>query len=146
MSHQRLNEPSPSFPPSPSGLRRSQKRDSLGGRSSWAENWAAQRHREVKNMVKSVHHVIDFTEVAHRRYWRDNGEQAPMPASGYEAAEHDGKSFVVVSNIDGPLAIYRIDFGKRDGLMAATDQEAAAVSKLLGYVPAHGLGGMPLSR
>jgi hypothetical protein len=43
-------------------------------------------------MMKSVHHVIDFTEVAHRRYWRDNGEQAPMPASGYEAAEHDGKS------------------------------------------------------
>ncbi len=62
-------------------------------------------------MMKSVHHVIDFTEVAHRRYWRDHGEQAPMPASGYEAAEHDGKSFVVVSNIDGPLAIYRIDFG-----------------------------------
>ena len=57
-----------------------------------------------------------------------------MPASGYEAAEHDGKSFVVVSNIAGPLAIYRIDFGKRDGLMAATDEEAAAVSKLLGYV------------
>ena len=85
-------------------------------------------------MMKSVHHVIDFTEVAHRRYWRDNGEQAPMPASGYEAAEHDGKSFVVVSNIDGPLAIYRIDFGKREGLMAATDEEAAAVSKLLGYV------------
>ena len=91
-------------------------------------------HRDVKDMMKSVHHVIDFTEVAHRRYWRDNGEQAPMPASGYEAAEHDGKSFVVVSNIDGPLAIYRIDFDKRDGLMAATDEEAAAVSKLLGYV------------
>src|SRR5271166_1952849 len=131
MSHQRLNEPSPS------GLRRSQKRtpqkrDSLGGRSSWVENRAA--HREVKDRMKSVHHVIDFTEVAHRRYWRDNGEQAPMPASGYEAAEHDGKSFVVVSNIDGPLAIYRIDFGKGDGLMAATDEEAAAVSKLLGYV------------
>jgi len=40
----------------------------------------------------------------------------------------------VVSNIDGPLAIFRIDFGKRDGLMAATDEEAAAVSKLLEYV------------
>ena len=40
----------------------------------------------------------------------------------------------MVSNIDGPLAIFRIDFGKRDGLMAATDEEAAAVSKLLEYV------------
>ena len=85
-------------------------------------------------MMKSVHHVIDFTEVAHCRYWRDHGEQAPMPASGYEAAEHDGKSFVVVSNIDGRLAICRIDFGERDWLMTATDQEAAAVSNLLGYV------------
>ena len=83
--------------------------------------------------MKSVHHIIDFSEVAHRRYWRDNGDEAPMPAWGYEAAEHDGKSFVVVSNFDGPLAIYRIDFGKRDGLMAATKEEALAVSKLLGY-------------
>ncbi len=87
-----------------------------------------------RDMMKSVHHVIDFTEVAHRRYWRDHGEQAPMPASGYEAAEQDGKSFVVVSNIYGPLAIYRIDFGERDWLMTATDQEAAAVSNLLGYI------------
>ncbi len=85
-------------------------------------------------MMKSVHHVIDFTEVAHRRYWRDHGEQAPMPASGYEAAEQDGKSFVVVSNIDGPLATYRIDLGERDWLITATGKEAAAVSKLLGYV------------
>jgi hypothetical protein len=74
-------------------------------------------------MMKSVHQVIDFTEVAHRRYWRDNGEQAPMPASGYEAAEHDGKSFVVVSNIDGPLATYRIDFGERDWLRLLGDAE-----------------------
>jgi len=61
-------------------------------------------------------------------------EQAPIPASGYEAAEHNGKCFVVVSNIDGPLAIYRIDFCDRDGLTAATDEEASTVSKLLGYV------------
>jgi hypothetical protein len=86
------------------------------------------------DMMKSVHHVIDFTEVAHRRYWRDNGEQAPIPESGYEAAEHDGKSFVVMSNIDGPLAVYRIDFCTWDGLTAATDEEASTVSKLLGYV------------
>ena len=90
--------------------------------------------RKVITMMKSVHHIIDFTEVAHRRCWRDNGEEAAMPACGYEAAEHDGKSFVVVSNTDGPLAIYRIDFGKRDGLMAATNREAVAVSKLLGYL------------
>ena len=45
-------------------------------------------------MMKSVHHLIDFTEVAHRRYWRGSGL---YPACGYEAAEHDGKSFVVVS-------------------------------------------------
>ena len=58
-----------------------------------------------------------------------------MPASGYEAAEHDGRSFVVVSNIDGPLAIYRIDFGKRDGADGRHRRGSpAAVSKLLGYV------------
>ena len=86
------------------------------------------------HMMKSVHRIIDFTEVAHNCYWRDSGMEAPTPASGYEAAEYDGKSFVVVSNTDGPLAIYRIDFDKRYGLMTATDEEAAAVSKILGYL------------
>jgi hypothetical protein len=38
-----------------------------------------------------------------------------------------------VSNIDGPLATYRIDLGEQDGLITATGKEAAAVSKLLGY-------------
>jgi hypothetical protein len=53
---------------------------------------------------------MDETQRAFAAYWRFGSLNQPIPASYPESgpAEHDGKRYIVLRNVNGVLAVYRV--------------------------------------
>lgn len=50
----------------------------------------------------------ELTRRAFAAYFRSGGEGAPMPAYDSGVVEHEGKRYVVLRNVNGTLAVYRV--------------------------------------
>jgi hypothetical protein len=52
--------------------------------------------------------VDDLTRRALKAYWRRRGMPADIPANYSGLEEWHGRTFVVLRNCNGPLAVYRV--------------------------------------
>jgi len=72
--------------------------------------------------------VDDLTSRAFRAYFRRNGSYAPQPSNHSGPVKAAGRTYVVLQNANGPLAVYGV--GRSGRLVGLRDWPAEVIEGL----------------